>query len=121
MQCHGNLNSRKMSHLPRQTLSLEDIAVDTLVHSSCGTVVRLVHHTHLSGQLARNTTLRHVLDQLAAYGSNAANGDYYYVKVATDIQSDDAASTKVDMDNAANAWHSADGHLAMVASYIGKF
>ena len=39
MQCHGNLNSRKMSHLPRQTLSLEDIAVDTLVHSSCGTVV----------------------------------------------------------------------------------
>ena len=39
MQCHGNLNSRKMSHLPRQTLSLEDIAVDTLGHSSCGTVV----------------------------------------------------------------------------------
>ncbi len=39
MQCHGNLNSSKMSHLPRQTLSLEDIAVDTLVHSSFGTVV----------------------------------------------------------------------------------
>jgi hypothetical protein len=39
MQCHGNLNSRKMSHLPRQTLSLEDIAVDTFVHSSFGTVV----------------------------------------------------------------------------------
>ena len=28
-----------MSHLPRQTLSLEDIAVDTFVHSSFGTVV----------------------------------------------------------------------------------
>lgn len=39
MQCHGNLNSSKMSHLPRQTLSLEDIAVDTLVYSSFGTVV----------------------------------------------------------------------------------
>jgi DDE superfamily endonuclease/Archaeal putative transposase ISC1217 len=39
MQCHGNLNSSKMSHLPRQTLSLEDIAVDTFVHSSFGTVV----------------------------------------------------------------------------------
>src|SRR5437016_1710378 len=39
MQCHGNLNSRKMSHLPRQTRSLEDIAVDTFVHSSFGTVV----------------------------------------------------------------------------------
>jgi len=39
MQCHGNLTSRKMSHLPRQTLSLEDIAVDTFVHSSFGTVV----------------------------------------------------------------------------------
>lgn len=40
MQCHGNLNSSKMSHLARQTLSLEDIAVDTFVHSSFGTVVR---------------------------------------------------------------------------------
>ena len=39
MQCHGNLNSSKMSHLPRRTLSLEDIAVDTFVHSSFGTVV----------------------------------------------------------------------------------
>src|SRR5215510_6391073 len=39
MQCHGNLNSSKMSHLPRQTLSLEDIAVDTFVYSSFGTVV----------------------------------------------------------------------------------
>jgi hypothetical protein len=39
MQCHGNLNSSKMSHLPRQPLSLEDMAVDTCGHSSCGTVV----------------------------------------------------------------------------------
>jgi hypothetical protein len=39
MQCHGNLNSSKMSHLPGQTLLLEDIAVDTFVHSSFGTVV----------------------------------------------------------------------------------
>jgi hypothetical protein len=39
MQCHGNLNFSKMSHLPRQTLSLEDIAVDTFVYSSFGTVV----------------------------------------------------------------------------------
>jgi hypothetical protein len=39
MQCHGNLNSSKMSHLPRQTLSLEAIAVDTFVYSSFGTVV----------------------------------------------------------------------------------
>jgi hypothetical protein len=39
MKCHGNLNSSKMSHLPRQTLSLEDIAVDTFVHSPFGTVV----------------------------------------------------------------------------------
>ena len=39
MKCHGNLNSGKMSHLPRQTRLLEDIAVDTLVYSSFGTVV----------------------------------------------------------------------------------
>jgi len=39
MQCHGNLNSGKMSHLPGQTRLLEDIAVDTFVHSSFGTVV----------------------------------------------------------------------------------
>jgi hypothetical protein len=39
MQCHGNLNSSKLSQLPRQALSLEDIAVDTFVHSSCETVV----------------------------------------------------------------------------------
>src|SRR5688500_1295139 len=36
---HGNLNSCKTSHLPRQTLLLEDIAVATFVHSSFGTVV----------------------------------------------------------------------------------
>jgi len=39
MKCHGNLNSSKMSHLPRPTRLLEDIAVDTFVHSSFGTVV----------------------------------------------------------------------------------
>ncbi len=39
MQCHGNLNSGKMSHLTGQTLLLEDIAVDTFLHSSFGTVV----------------------------------------------------------------------------------
>jgi DDE superfamily endonuclease len=39
MQCHGNLNSSKMSHLSGQTLLLEDIAVDTFMHSSFGTVV----------------------------------------------------------------------------------
>src|SRR4029450_5595839 len=39
MKCHGNFNSDKMSHLPRQTLSLEDVAVDTFVHSSFGAIV----------------------------------------------------------------------------------
>jgi DDE superfamily endonuclease len=39
MQCHGNLNSSKMSHLSGQTRLLEDIAVDTFMHSSFGTVV----------------------------------------------------------------------------------
>ena len=39
MQCHGNLNSSTMSHLSEPTLLLEDIAVDTFVHSSFGTVV----------------------------------------------------------------------------------
>jgi hypothetical protein len=39
MKCHGNRNSGKLSHLPGQTLLLEDIAVATFVHSSCGTVV----------------------------------------------------------------------------------
>jgi DDE superfamily endonuclease/Archaeal putative transposase ISC1217 len=39
MQCHGNLNSSKMSHLSGQTLLLEDIAVDTFVYSPFGTVV----------------------------------------------------------------------------------
>jgi hypothetical protein len=39
MKCHGNLNSSKMSHLTGQTLLLEDIAVDTFVHSSFGTVI----------------------------------------------------------------------------------
>jgi hypothetical protein len=38
-KCHGNLTSGKMSHLPGQTLLLEDIAVDTFGHSSFGTVV----------------------------------------------------------------------------------
>jgi DDE superfamily endonuclease/Archaeal putative transposase ISC1217 len=39
MKCHGNLNSGKMSHLPGQTLLLEDMAVDTFVYSSFGTIV----------------------------------------------------------------------------------
>src|SRR5919197_5730372 len=39
MKCHGNLSSSKMSHLPGQTRLLEDIAVDTFVHSSFGTIV----------------------------------------------------------------------------------
>jgi hypothetical protein len=39
MQCHGNLHARKMGPLSRQTLWLEDIAVDTWVPSSFGTVV----------------------------------------------------------------------------------
>ena len=39
MQCHGNLHFSKMSHLSGATLLLEDIAVDTFVHSSFGTVV----------------------------------------------------------------------------------
>jgi DDE superfamily endonuclease len=44
-KCHGNLNSSKMSHLTRQTLLLEDIAVDTFVHSSFGTVVMTLFHS----------------------------------------------------------------------------
>ena len=39
MQCHGNLNSGRMSHLSGQTLLLEAIAVATFVYSSLGTVV----------------------------------------------------------------------------------
>jgi len=39
MQCHGNLNSSMMSHLSGQTLLLEDMAVDTFVYASFGTVV----------------------------------------------------------------------------------
>ena len=39
MKCHGNLNSGKMSHLPRQTRLREDMAVDTFLHSSFGAVV----------------------------------------------------------------------------------
>jgi hypothetical protein len=46
MQCHSNLNSVKMSHLPGQTRLLEDIAVDTFLHSSFGAVVA---HLHLLG------------------------------------------------------------------------
>src|SRR5262249_29578524 len=38
MKCHGNLNSGKMSRLPGQTRLLEEMAVDTFVHSSCGSV-----------------------------------------------------------------------------------
>ncbi len=39
MKCHDNFNSGKMRHLPGQTLLREDIAVDTFVPSSFGTVV----------------------------------------------------------------------------------
>ena len=39
MQCHGNLNSSKMSPLSESTLLLKDIAVDTFVHSSFGPIV----------------------------------------------------------------------------------
>ena len=39
MQCHGHLHARKMSPLSRQTLWLEDMAVDTWVPSPCGPVV----------------------------------------------------------------------------------
>ena len=39
MKCHGNLNSGRMSHLPRQTRLREDMAVDTFLHSSFGAVV----------------------------------------------------------------------------------
>jgi hypothetical protein len=39
MKCHGNLNASKMSHLSGQTLWLEDVAVDTFVNSSFGTVL----------------------------------------------------------------------------------
>jgi hypothetical protein len=39
MKCHSNLNSGKMSPRQGQTLFLGDIAVDTFVHSSFGTVV----------------------------------------------------------------------------------
>src|SRR5207247_8258140 len=39
MQCHGNLHARKRGPLSRQTLWLEDMAVDTCVPSSFGTVV----------------------------------------------------------------------------------
>jgi hypothetical protein len=38
-KCHGNLNSSKMSYATFKTLLLEDIAVDTFLHSSFGTVV----------------------------------------------------------------------------------
>ena len=44
MQCHGDLNSGKMSHLPGQTRLLEDIAVDTFLHSSFGAVVTMLFH-----------------------------------------------------------------------------
>src|SRR5436305_1338511 len=45
MQCHGNLNSGKMSHRLSQTLLLEDMAVDTFLQSSFGTVVMALFHS----------------------------------------------------------------------------
>ena len=44
-KCHGYLNSGKMSHLSGQTLLLEEMAVDTFVHSSFGTVVMTLFHS----------------------------------------------------------------------------
>ena len=44
MKCHGNLSSGKMSHLPRSTRLPEDMAVDTFLHSSFGTVVTMLFH-----------------------------------------------------------------------------
>lgn len=44
MQCHGHRNSGKMSHLPRQTRLLEDMAVDTFLHSAFGTIVTTLFH-----------------------------------------------------------------------------
>ena len=44
MKCHGNLHSGKMSHLPGQTHLLEEIAVDTFLQSSFGTVVAMLFH-----------------------------------------------------------------------------
>ena len=38
-----------MSHLPGQTLLLEDIAVDTFVHSSFGTVVMTLFQGFFTG------------------------------------------------------------------------
>jgi DDE superfamily endonuclease/Archaeal putative transposase ISC1217 len=49
MQCHGNFTSSKMSHLSGQTHLLEDIAVDTFVHSSFGTVVLTLFHGLFTG------------------------------------------------------------------------
>jgi hypothetical protein len=49
MKCHGNLNSSKMSHLSGQTHLLEDLAVDTFVHSSFGTVVMTLFHGLFTG------------------------------------------------------------------------
>lgn len=42
MKCHGNLNSGKMSHRPRQTRLREDIAVDTFLQSSFGAFVTIL-------------------------------------------------------------------------------
>jgi hypothetical protein len=56
MQCHGNLNSGKMSHLPGQTRLLEDIAVDTFVHSSFGTVVMILFQGFFSAPSWRTFT-----------------------------------------------------------------
>lgn len=49
MPCHGNFNSSKRSHLSGQTHLLEDIAVDTFVHSSFGPVVMPLLHGLFTG------------------------------------------------------------------------
>ncbi len=57
MKCHGNLNSSKLGHLSRQTLLLEDIAVDTFVYSSFGTVVISLFHGLFTGPSWHTFTL----------------------------------------------------------------
>ena len=48
MQCHSNLNSGKMRHLPRQTRLPEASAADTLLHSSLSAVVTMLLHDLLT-------------------------------------------------------------------------
>src|SRR5262245_33675626 len=56
-QCHGNLNSRKISYLSGQTLLLEDIAGATLVSSALGTVVMTLFDDLFTAPSWRTCTL----------------------------------------------------------------